>query len=188
MIRSPCLAMILALQAGCAGTEVEKDATAYLPRIVAMDEDRVYLDGLSLEKRPPTSLASAVDALFEALPRVNALVVDPAVCSFKDLDEVDQGLGACAEAACQFLAASSRETGCGYLIRLQQWVEITWLGGLCTTEASRRTGPLTEWFQRRGVNECHLMSAAVSISLNQALVGSRQEPESVLMALKKVPQ
>lgn len=195
MNRFPFLALILVLQAGCAGEtsridieHEQNDAIVYLPRIVALDDERLYPDGLRLDKRPPASLASAVDALVEALPRVEAGVADPAVCSFKDLDGMDRGFAACNEVACQSLPASSRERGCGYLVRLTQWVERNWLGGLCQFEVSSRTGDLVEWFQRRGVQDCHLMSAAVSISLAQALVGNRQEPESVLHALKNEPQ
>lgn len=153
----------------------------FLPRIVAIDDDLYYPDGFRWSGATPASLGEAVDAMFLALPKVDAEFRDLDVCTFASLDELDSGFRACKEAACLRVPLTSRERrGCGYLVRLAGWMEEAWLGGLCVWKVEQRSGALTEWFRSRGVFECHQMSTVLSVALAQALIGNRQHEDEIL--------
>lgn len=152
----------------------------YLPRTVAIDDDRHYPDAFRWSGAPPVSLDDAVDSMFLALPKVDAAIPDRDVCTFNSLDDMDSGLRACTQTACLRVPPTSRERGCGYLVQLSSWMEEAWLGGLCLIKVEQRSGPLIEWFRIRGVSQCHQMSTVLSLSLAQALVGKRQDVNELL--------
>lgn len=178
--------LVATMLVSCATTpEVETSARepVYLPRIVAIDGQTLYPDPLSRAPNAPDSLGQAVDELARALPLVPLVQAPSSSCRFTSLDEVDLGLGLCIESACNRLPATSREKGCGYLVRLAEWTEQNWLGGLCRTTKDLPGNKLVRWFEARGIHDCHLMSVAISIALAQELIRDRQKTDELLLVL-----
>ena len=106
----------------------------YLPRIVAIDGEAEYPDAFLRPSDSPDSLDQAVDALIGALPILESATQFTDVCSIASLDDADSNLQLCRENACSRLPSTSRDKGCGYLVRLADWVEQAWLGGALPNE------------------------------------------------------
>ena len=176
--------LLLALCVACVSTGNGKEGVVYLPRVVALDVDVHYPDPLHYGGAPPEDLQEAVTFLLQSMKLTPRALRGSDACDFSDIDDLDLRLGHCLEVACERLPRTTREKGCGYLVRVADWYESEWLGGLCRMQSEPRSGPLPRWFRGRGIDECHSMSTAITVSLAQSLVGGNKDEAALLAILK----
>ena len=162
----------------------------YLRRIVQIDDEMYYPDPLRLGEHDllmATTLAEAIAALQQAVP-LDAGQIDMAdasqSCDFSSPMRWASDFNECRRLICFGLPERSRDADCGYLIRVQDWAEKKWLGGLCRLQADRRESTLLRWFESRGLTDCYQASEVVMAGFYRSSVGLSVSEAELVEAMK----
>jgi hypothetical protein len=168
------------LAASClAKDEGARQVQVFLERIVVVDGEKTYPDPLVLNRADrteiPESLIGAASRLAAIVPlefTASSKAKATELCGFATSEEWAHDFQKCSEAMCTTLPIESQELTCGYLIRVNEWVEETWLGGLCRiTHTNRNKSPLVSWFLERKLTECFQMSEAIAAAFYRHAAG-----------------
>lgn len=158
-----------------ARNESDVQTQVYLERIVGVDGETTYPDPLLLDidKQVPRNLTEAIERLMEMMPlNVTDSIKSEAAksCEFASSERWTDDFHECSEVVCRALPKRSQELECGYLTRVNEWVEKQWLGGLCV-ETARKESRLFSWFASREVTECFQMSEVITAATYRKATG-----------------
>jgi hypothetical protein len=160
--------------------ESARPAQIFLQRIVAVDGEATYPDPLipnSKESggRIPGSLGDAANRLAGMMPTrftASSKAQAAEVCRFGSSEQWEHDFVKCGEVVCAALPSRSKDLGCGYLVRVNEWVEEHWLGGLCRIIATdRNKSPLFRWFSEQKLTQCYQMSEVITAAFYRSAAG-----------------
>lgn len=178
--------LFFGLITGCMTNEAisQSNQVVYLDLIAIEGGQSKYPDPLRLGliDSKPATLNEAVEALVRIVPAVGTVEIkDQAKCSIKVNAPLSDIYQDCKYVVCELLPERSRAQSCGYFVRLEQWIQREWLGGLCFSDGANENFSLTRWFHRRNINDCAAMSELVMVAYMQKLVGLRWEQSKLLL-------
>lgn len=183
-----CLAInAILILVGCASinSETRSEDGVYLDLIVIEDGATTYPDPIHpdvIGKNSPINLNGAIDALGKivttekggAVPLQNS-------CALKLDSPLSHTYESCKYEVCSLLPARSRIQDCGYFIRLEQWIQREWLGGLCVNDGINEKAQLARWFIKNGVSDCTAMSELIIVGYMQDLAGLPRDESQLLL-------
>lgn len=165
----------------------------FLQRIVAVDGEATYSDPLVLNTseraaRTPENLIDAAYTLTAIVPTkfdASSKIQAAELCGFSSSGKWSRDFVKCGDLVCTSLPATSQDAGCGYLIRVNEWVEENWLGGLCRIVATNREeSSLFRWFSGRNLTQCHQMSELVVAAFYRHVAGLPLNESSLIDAAR----
>lgn len=165
-----------------AAGDAQSAREVHLDLIVGEGGRTTFADPLTLgaEVTAPGDLREAVAALRSIVPLRRSGPSARSGCMLKRTAPLAETYMDCKYAVCELLPERSRIQDCGYLIRVEQWVQREWLGGLCWTDGVDESRHLVKWFQGKGVDDCTAMSELVMVAWMQDVAGIEWN-ESVLI-------
>lgn len=176
----------IALLVGCAS--VAQPSELYFPVIVDIGEGLRFPDPITPGRfaspaNAPESLGAAVSALANIVPTTES--GDQAktrACAMASVWDLSAAYSTCAIAYCELLPVGSRVQSCGYVVRLQGWVQETWLGGDCDRNEFHTPSRLVGWFRSNRVTDCAAMSEVLMVAHMRDALGVSWNEEELLRA------
>ncbi len=178
---------VILILVGCASinSEAHSEGAVYLDLIVIEGGATTYPDPIHPEiigRRIPIDFHGAIDALGKIVTTgKGASESFQSSCALKLDLPLSHTYETCKYKVCSLLPPRSRIQDCGYFVRLEQWVQREWLGGLCVTEGINESSQLARWFIEHGISDCTAMSELIIVGYMQDLAGlPRNEPQLLL--------
>lgn len=177
--------ILLGTIAGCTSSGEPGNASSkvYLDLIVKEGGQSKFPDPLRtrLPQERPATLTQAAAALIDIVPiRRGSRVLAKSTCPVGSNVPLSNTFQLCKYEMCKYLPEGSRAQDCGYFVRLEQWIQKEWLGGLCQSEGFAENLPLTKWFHDREVSDCLAMSELVMIAYMQEITGTSWSESQLL--------
>jgi hypothetical protein len=166
----------------------QPQAQVFLQRIVAVDGESSYPDPLVFTSlKIPESLLDAGQRLMEAVPTeftASSKTQAARVCAFVSPSDWKHDFEKCAELVCTSLPVGSQDRGCGYLVKVNEWVEEHWLGGLCRTSiTNRKESALVRWLSAKNITQCYQMSELITVAFFRYATGLPVNESGLIEAL-----
>lgn len=193
MIARNFVLLLLACVGGCATVPGVEVAAIYLQRtaITGGDQSAAYPDPLlipeSYLRLPPHDLDAAVEVLKASIKTISVSVDSRSSCRVTASSMLWEVFDECVPRFCSSLPERSRDRGCGYMLKVDDWVQTTWLGGLCRIDAFGRPSELVAWFRSKGVYDCSSMSEIITLAYIQSVLGIRWEEDELIAAAREKP-
>ncbi|MFY2763922.1 hypothetical protein [Arenimonas sp. MALMAid1274] len=192
MLKFSLSAMLGLLAAGCASAvrQPSEHGLVYFERFAVTEpnQSRNYPDPIKLTvgaaERSPEDIGAAVAMLMEIVP-ISRLHMATAKsrCEIDSAASASSAFVSCLPAFCALIPVGSRDSECGYVLQLEEWVQVNWLGGMCRIEPFDRESDLADWFRSKGVGDCHAMSVLTILAFMQEEVGIAWDADELIASI-----
>ncbi|WP_162782225.1 hypothetical protein [Arenimonas caeni] len=136
---------------------------------------------------PPRDLRTAVEVLLTSIQTPGESVESKSSCRIKAGSKLWEVFDECVPRFCASLPERSRDSGCGYVLKLDDWIQTEWLGGLCRIEPFSRPSELVAWFRSKGVDDCSSMSEIVTVAYMQSVLGIPWQQGELIASAREAP-